>query len=336
MKLLIAAPLYPPELGGPAAYAKELAEHLRARGVEVVVEKFSEVRAYPKGVAHLVYFFRVMRALKGADALLMLDTWSTGIPALFAARLRKVKTAVRIGGDFLWEQYVERTGELVKLSEFYAIPRDFSFKERSIYRGTRWLTHTVDALAFNTAWQKRLWERTYGFPAQKASVIENAYPPEREFAPAHGRVFVVVGRSRVLKNTHQVVEVMDALTQRFPDITLDTRSLSPEEHRERLRTAYAVIIPSVSEVSSNTAIDAIRYGKPFILSSDTGARERLGDAGIFIDTRYPEELQRAMEHLLDPAAYAHACERVRAFSFTHPWDAVADEFLTLITSVCAS
>lgn len=336
MKLLIAAPLYPPELGGPANYAKELTDHLAAHGSEVVVEKFSDVRVYPKGVAHLVYFFRLSRALKNAQAVIAFDTWSTGVPAVLAARLRGARSVVRIGGDFLWEQYVERTHELVKLSEFYTLTRPFSLKERLIMRGTRWVTHTADALVFNTAWQKRLWEHAYRFPLQHASVIENAYPEKRDFAPAQGRVFVAVGRARVLKNMHRVSEVFEELTQRFPDITLDTRPLPPHDHEERLRRAYAVIVPSVSEVSSNTVIDALRYGKPVILSSDTGARERLGDAGIFIDPRYPDELRQAIEHLLDPAAYARACERVRAFSFTHSWDEVASEFFKIITTVCES
>jgi len=336
MKLLIAAPLYPPEIGGPSAYAKELADHLRARGVEVSVEKFSEVRRYPKGLAHLIYFFRVWRALRGAHALLILDTWSTGVPALLVARMRGVKTIVRIGGDFLWEQYVERTGELIKLSEFYSVPRNFSPKERFIFRGTRWLTRTADRLAFKTAWQERLWEHAYGFSPQKASVIENAYPNTREASPAKGRVFVAVGRTRVLKNISLLTEVFVELRKKYPDITLDTRALPPGEHEARIRDAYAVIIPSVSEVSPNTAIDAIRYGKPFILSSDTGAGERLAEASIFIDTLRADELSKAIEHLLNPLAYARACKRVQTFTFTHSWEKVANEFLEIIMTLCAS
>ncbi|MBU6214874.1 glycosyltransferase family 4 protein [Patescibacteria group bacterium] len=336
MKLVIATPLYPPDIGGPAIYARELYDHFLSAGHAVTLVSFSDLHSVPKGLRHLLYFCRVVRAARGADAVLVFDAWSTGVPALCAARLRRVKTMARIGGDVLWETYVERTGDLVKLSDFYASERKYSLKERLIAYGTRWFIRRVDFLVFTTAWQKRLWERAYRFPSDKASIIENAYPAERTAAPANGRVFVAVGRSRKLKNIPMLESVIAELKHRFPDIELDTRTLPPEAHDARLRGAYAMVIPSVSEVSPNNAIDALRHGKPFILTADTGAKERLADCGIFVDTLRADSLQSAILTLLDPDAYARACARVQAFSFIHSWEAVAQEFLALLTTLCAS
>lgn len=336
MKIVIATPLYPPEIGGPATYAKELNDGFTTVGVDTVLIKFSDVRWYPKFFRHMMYFVRVCSAVRGADAVLAFDTWSTGVPAVLAAKIHRKKIVVRIGGDFLWESYIERTHKLIKLSEFYKTKRDFSYKESLICAGTRWIVRHADALVFNTAWQKDLWEKVYGFNQEKASVIENAYPIERETPSARGRVFIAAGRSSFLKNSKMFEKVFSDLKRTFPDIELDNRILSPSEHEERIRNAYAVVIPSVSEVSPNAAVDAIRFGKPFIMTSDTGVRERLVDVGIFVDSLNAEALRTAVGKLLNTEEYVRASARVQAFKFSHSWEEVAKEFLVLIHRLCVS
>ncbi len=37
-----------------------------------------------------------------------LDTYSVAFPAVLAAMLFRKKLVLRVGGDFLWEQYLER------------------------------------------------------------------------------------------------------------------------------------------------------------------------------------------------------------------------------------
>ncbi|MHB8710411.1 MAG: glycosyltransferase [Minisyncoccota bacterium] len=336
MKLVIATPLYPPEIGGPATYAKLLEEGLPREGVEVELVKFSDVRHLPKVVRHIVYFWRVFRVARVADVVLAFDTWSTGVPALLAAKARGKKSLVRIGGDILWETYIQRTRVPIRLSEFYTSTKTFSFKEHLIFMGTRWITRHADALVFNTAWQKTLWGNVYGFDRGKASVIENEYPTEREISPAKGRVFVSAGRPHFLKNFRTLEAAFADLKRTSPDIELDTRTLPPSEHRARIRDSYLVVISSVSEISSNTAIDAIRYGKPFIMPYDNGARERLAGAGISIDTLDADALRRAMGTLLDAGEYARASERVRTFTFSHSPEEVVKEFIVILEKVCAS
>ena len=336
MKLVIATPLYPPEIGGPATYAKELNERFMASGTDVVLVKFSDVHRHPKFFRHMTYFWRVFRAAREADAVLAFDTWSTGVPSLLAAKAQGKKILVRIGGDFLWETYVQRTRKLVTLSEFYATKQSFSLKEQLIFLGARVVTRYADAIVFNTVWQKDLWEKIYGFDQKRVSVIENTYPTEREASPAKGRVFVAAGRASFLKNVETLETVFTDLKRAFPDIELDNRILSPSEHEARIRDAYAVIISSVSEISPNSAVDAIRHGKPFIMPYDSGARDRLAGAGIFVDTLDASALRRSMETLLDAGEYARARVRVHMFSFSHPWEEVAKEFLVLLKKICAS
>lgn len=118
MKLVLATPLYPPEAGGPATFAKVLEEELPKHGWEVETVKFSDVRHLPKFIRHLAYAKKVKAAAHGADAVLALDPVSVGLPALWAARKTHVPFFVRVAGDYAWEQGVQRSGVKETLDEF--------------------------------------------------------------------------------------------------------------------------------------------------------------------------------------------------------------------------
>src|SRR3989344_253422 len=119
LKILIATGIYPPDIGGPAEYAFNLEREFRTMGYEVAVLSFGLEKKLPIGIRHLYYFFRVLCNAPGTTFILALDTWSVGLPTLLAAKLCGKKVIMRIGGDFLWESYVERSKHLIPLSRFY-------------------------------------------------------------------------------------------------------------------------------------------------------------------------------------------------------------------------
>lgn len=324
MNVVIATPFYPPERGVLATYAEGLAGAFEKRGDHVVLVPFGDTKRLPPGVRHLAYFSRLLMMAPGASFVLALDTWSVGIPALLAAKIRHVPFVVRIGGDYLWESYTERTKENVLFSEFYTQRRSFSLKERLIFFASRFLLRNADVVFFNTKFQKKIWEDAYGFPTKKSHVLENFYP-EKVMHAATGKVFVSAGRDRFFKNFATLERAFAKVRMRNPGIELDTRSLPHDEHLARLNAAYAVIIPAISEVGSNTVIDGVTRGKPFIMTNDTGTKERLLDCGFFTDTRSEEQLAAAIESLLDSAIYERLVGTIRAFDFTHSWDEIVEE-----------
>lgn len=330
MKIVIATPFYPPEKGVLGMYAKGLEESFRRKGCSVEVVVFSAIKL-PPGLRHFVYFCKLIAAARSAEYILALDTWSVGLPAFFVAKLTRTPLLFRIGGDFLWEAYVERTQKQVLLSEVYTMRTTFTLKERLIFSGIRMQLNAAHRLFFNAQFLIDLWQPVYGFDRRRAQVLENVYPArEKPIEPAHGKVFVSAGRPIALKNYSMLEGIFAKLKEKYPDITLDTRLLAPNEHAARLATAYAVIIPSFSEVSSNMAIASISAGKPFIMTSDTGTKERLGDCGIFIDTRTEGEIIAAIEKLLDPMEYQRLADACAAFSFTRSWDEIATDILSSV------
>lgn len=337
MKLLIATPLYPPDIGGPAKYAKEIHEELLRRGHTAIVVSYTSLeRSLPMGLRHASYALRLLPRIISADAVLALDTWLTGIPVLIFGKIFRKKILIRIGGDIVWEWYVARTKETVHLSEFYTSARPLSMKEKFIYKGTKFLLLNSDALLFNSAWLRDIWQPVYRFDANKAVILENHFPAKQHsYAPA-GQIFVAAGRETVLKRRVYLRAVITALKQKYPAIEIDERPLPPKEHIERLSRAYAVIVSSISEVNPNTVIEAVSLNKPFIAPFDCGLREKLAAIGNFIDTTDEKALTKSIEELLDPKEYSKQVERLSNFTYVRSWADIADEVLEVIKKVCAS
>lgn len=328
MRVFLASPLSPSQIGGPTQYVREIKNEFLKKGIEVAVVTYGSVeRMLPPIVRHVVYFFRALPEGIRADVVIAFDTWSVGIPALLLARLLGKKSIVRISGDFLWESYIERTKESVRLSAFYDSPKILTLKERIIRAGTAYLLRHADALLFTTAWLKDIWERTYAFPREKSFILENFFPPHEEAPAPSKRSFIFAGRNIHLKNGEALARVFSRVRARHPDIELDTRQLPQKEHLERVKRSYAVLVPSLSEVNPNAVIDAVRFSKPFLTTVDTGIRQRIEGTGLFVDTLNEAEIERGIETLLDPEQYREIERRVRRFSYTHSFKEIADEIL---------
>ncbi|MDZ4785981.1 MAG: hypothetical protein SGJ02_07885, partial [bacterium] len=84
MKILIATGIYPPDIGGPAQYARNLYENWKKEGCDVKVAAYRWERAFPPIVRHILYFLKVIRKGWDADLILVLDTWSAAVPTMFA------------------------------------------------------------------------------------------------------------------------------------------------------------------------------------------------------------------------------------------------------------
>ena len=111
MKILIVTGIYPPEIGGPAEYARNLKEVWVNRGDYVSLKVFSKFKNIPLGIRHIIFFFYIIPSVVTADYIFTLDAFSAGVVTV-AAKLFNKKVIFRTGGDVLWELYVERTGDM--------------------------------------------------------------------------------------------------------------------------------------------------------------------------------------------------------------------------------
>lgn len=341
VKVLITTGIYPPKIGGPAQYAKNLKIALEKAGAFVDIKTFNFEDYLPTGIRHIFFFFKILLNVLTSDFVIALDTFSVGLPSVLLGKIFGKEVIVRTGGDFLWEQYVERTGKKVLFRNFYAKEKDkFNQKERLIFKLTRWALQNASKVVFSTEWQRNIFIQAYGLNIINVSVIENFYGP-KEGLPAQAgdfesdsKVFVASTRNLRWKNIDVLKNIFNKVDTKIPEgVSLFTDSLEFDEFMEKVKKSYAVIVVSLGDISPNIILDAIRHNKPFICTKENGIFDRIKDIGLFVDPLNEADIENAIIKLLDKTEYDKYCEKVKNFNFSHAWEDIANEFLEIYNSM---
>lgn len=330
MKILIASGIYPPDIGGPAQYARNLFETWRREGNDVKVAAYRWERAFPPLIRHILYFTKVIRKGWGADLILVLDTWSAAVPTMLACKLMGKKYILRTGGDFLWEDFVERTGEPVLFREFYEKKRDFTFKEKLVFKWGGASLRNAACVIFSTKWQRDIFVPVYKIDPTKTEIVANFCGAREEFMEPENRSFV--GGTRVLrwknidllKSAFAKAEEM-VKAKGLADVELDLGRAVYSSFVEKIRRSYAVILVSIGDISPNMILDAIRAGTPFIVTKETGIADLIRPCAIFVDPLDEKDISEKIVWLADPKNRAEQAKKVQQFSFAHTWEDIAKE-----------
>ncbi|MEK7606212.1 MAG: glycosyltransferase [Patescibacteria group bacterium] len=332
MKILIATGVYPPHAGGPSYYAKSLKDEFEKLGHTVTIRTFGVERKLPTGIRHLFYFFKTFPAYITSDWTLVLDTFSVGLPVACLHTLFGGKAILRTGGDFLWEEYIERTKEKILLSEFYAKERSLTLKEKVVFALTHFTLSQMTHVVFSTNYQKGIWMNPYRlFEMPSVSIIENRFEPAHTAQIPTDKVFVyAAARPLMWKNIDIAKKAFEDVRKRVPEAHLEFLfGLPHEEALRRIKEAYACLLVSLGDISPNHVLRALSYGKPVVLTSENGLKERIGDAALYVDPRNQEEITTAIISMCNSATYGSYVEKVQRLSFAHTYADIAKEFLTL-------
>ena len=96
-----------------------------------------------------------------------------------------------------------------------------------------------------------------------------------------------------------------------------------------MKEAYAIILPSLSEVSPNFILEAVSFNKPFIVTKETGLVESLKDIGLFADPLSVGDIKSKIEFLLENHNYMERKKKIESFNFTHTYKEIAREIIEL-------
>lgn len=334
MRLLLATGIYPPDIGGPATYAALMEQELRRRGWKVAVLPFRAVRALPPGLRHLAYAWHLFRLAAGADVILAQDTVSVGLPALVAARLRRIPLVVRVPGDFAWEQGVQRFGVAEGIDAFQA--RRYGWRVELL----RWIQRRVVRGAAQVMAPSRYFARVvagWGVPAERLQAVYNgvALPegivPDRSPFPGERPLPTLVSAGRLVpwKGFEGLIRVLS----RIPGVRLLIIGDGPErarleavvadlglrarvkllgsQPRERLLALVAgadlFLLRSRFESFSFQLVEAMMLGLPVVAQAigNLGEIVTAGEDGLLLDPDDEEGLRQTLVRLLaDPAERA--------------------------------
>ena len=321
MRILIATGIYPPAVGGPSQYAKNVKTEWEKKGYRVKVRTFQFEYYLPPGFRHFFYFLKIIPEVLWCDFIFVLDTFSVGWPATCAAKLFGKKVIIRTGGDFLWEGYVERSKEPVLLRDFYqTTQKTWSKKERLIFRMTKWTLHHTDALIFSTKWQRDIWYRPYNLEKIKLFFVENYYGLKEESFKPKDKEFIASTRPLVWKNLDVLKEV---------GVKIHLENSPYKEFMDKLAHAYAVILVSLGDISPNLILDAIRYNKPFIITEENGLMDRIRDIAIIVNPKNPSDIKNKVLWLYEKDNYDNQVKKIKNFNFLHTWKEITDEIIDI-------
>lgn len=369
MKIILATGIYPPDIGGPATYVRHLAEELTKRGEDVTVLTYGmengklrmengwKLIQISKAGGPLLRWRRYTKVLKeygsDADIIECFSSVSCGVP-LRMAKLEGPKKILRLGGDFTWERYTD-LGRRRTLKDFIvAHPR--------LRLPMSTLLSLFDHIVFSTTFQERLYEQAYrGMP--RHSVIENALPTG-EGSPVDLNVHIkhdpfrllYLGRFVKFKNLDRLLRAVagiphvtatlvgegpegEALSALARTLQMQGRiSIVPPVHGEDVRKVFdehdLFVIPSLTEISPNAALEARAAGLPVLLTEENGLSPALSDGMIIRPLLSMTDITKAIlevDHRYEEAAQAAAAP----FPQERGWGRVTEEHLQLFHA-CSS
>ncbi|MFH1443848.1 MAG: glycosyltransferase family 4 protein [Candidatus Peregrinibacteria bacterium] len=367
MKIILATGIYPPEIGGPATYVRALAQQLHHAGHTVAVvaygseERGADASPWPvfrvaRAGGPLIRWWRYAKTLRkiaaDADIVEAFSSVSAGVPLILARLTKpfgtaqgKPKKVLRLGGDFFWERYTDRGGAK-SLKEWY------TEKPRSKFVAQKILS-SFDHVVFSTEFQKSLYRAQYQLPMH--SVVENALPAGTPVLHAAHVPFklLFMGRFVAFKNLPILLRALTFLPQCTLTLVgggpverslrklvqelqlVDRVEFSPSQGGAAKARVFTemdlLVLPSMTELSPNVALEARAAGLPVLLTRSTGFGDMLTRGMVLRDLKTPEQLAQAIAD-----ARSRYGEIAQAAALPPPmrgWDAVAREHLQLFSSL---
>jgi len=294
VKVVIVSGIWPPDVGGPASHAPELADFLHERGhaVHVVTTADAEPerrpypvdwlpRRHPPGVRHLFTAGLVHRAARVADVV-----YSTGMLGRSVVGAVGAPLVVRLAGDPAYERALRRGWTAAPLDRFQAqrgaaIAALRRLRDLELRRARRILVPSRALAEIVRGW---------GFDAEVVPHAVSA--PRLPEPPRDGRTLVFAGRLVPQKALSVAFEAV----RRNEDVRLLVAGDGPERERieaeapgnvcflgarpreqvfELLRSADATLLSSDWESFGLVVAESLAVGTPVLAASAGGVGEVL-------------------------------------------------------------
>ncbi len=346
LKLLIATPLYFPEIGGPATYTKFLEENLPKDQFEIEVVRFGDVKHLPYIIRHIAFFWKVFRRAKKADIVYALDPLGVGLPAGFAAKLRHKRFFLRIAGDRAWETAQQKFGITESLDTFSGSKKYF-LPIRLLKFGQARCAKMAEKIIVPSNYLKTI-VSNWGVKKEKISVIYNAFhfaeiseskETLRQKFGMKGTVFISAGRMVVWKGFEAVIRLMPKLKKEISDAVLCIAGDGPEKEKlerlakelslqneviflgnipkdellRRIKASDVFVLNTFYEGFAHQLLEAMSVGTPVVSTNIGGNPELIEDQkeGFLVQYNDEEALLSALYKTLEKGTSEHMTQKAK-------------------------
>lgn len=336
MKVLIAAGIYPPSVGGTATYTKILYDNLPSHDVEVVVSSFDNLRTLPRGVRHLLYFIKILIDGIGKDVIYAQDSVSVGFPAMWTAKILKKKFILKVSGDYAWEQGVQKFGVQDSLDDFVKDLREYQPQVLRIKKIQKKVAERADKIIVPSRYLKKIVGQ-WGINKNKISVVFNAVDEAGELPDSIGNLrdevgfvgptIITAGRLVSWKGFETLITAVEELRDEFKYIKLLIIGGGPEKQRleeiivkkqlfknvqltglmdkqnlfKHVAAADLFVLNSGYEGFSHQLLEVLTIGTPAVTTREGGNPELINDGenGLLVDYDDREELKVAIRKVFN-------------------------------------
>ncbi|MEA2828911.1 MAG: L-malate glycosyltransferase [Actinomycetota bacterium] len=248
MRVVIVTGIYPPDIGGPATHASDLARALRGRGHDVVVLSLTDgagtgrrsdlvlfPRRWPWPVRTAAAAWWLARRRRAYDVV-----YATGLelPAVAGARLARRPVVLKVPGDSAWERGRRQGLTTLGFDEFQDAAGG-PLRLRAMRQVRNWAARHASAVVVPSHYLGRVAGRWAGGRTPVTVVLNGVRAPEPEAGltgpptgsgatpdGAGGLALVFVGRLVA----HKRIEILlDAVAASHPSVTLAIVGTGPEE-----------------------------------------------------------------------------------------------------------
>lgn len=245
MRIVLATPVYPPEIGGPATYTKELALRLRDEHEIIIVAyaSTSEIipgttlfiasKRRPLPLRILKFTFDLFRASRGADVIYVQNAVAAGLPSVIVGMIRSIPVVLKFVGDEAWERASQERRTKKRLEEFLASP-DGGWQTYIRMQIQGFTLRHADVVTTPSLYLRDAIVRTYRIKEERAVVNYNAAEKDAEApfsATPVAHQIVTTARLVEWKGLDGIIRAVAILKKQFTDVRAVIAGDGPEEEK---------------------------------------------------------------------------------------------------------
>ena len=351
-KVILVTPHMPPTAGGPSIHAKKLLDHFstapnppsQMKGIQISLFNFEKYKKYPSGIRHLLAFFSIFKKSVGKDTILALDGFTVALPSIFVGKILRKKVIIRVGGDFIYEQFLnlKQVDFLNFYKNFNLHKKFFSWKLYLKYLVQKFVLQNADEIIFNTSWQRNIFQQHYKLSpklyvvenpveAIESKVYENAKVNDSFLEKVNSQkyIFTSITRDIPYKNLKRLKKVFSEMGENY---FLETEQGSRESCLKRISLSRAYICASISDISPNQVQEALSLKIPIIISKYTGITEYIEKQGVakVVDPFDENDIKNALLEMCDESKYLEYKKNLENFKWPQTWESLFEQYKEIL------
>ena len=195
-------------------------------------------RRFPLGIRHFLYFWRLLKIAKDFDVIYAQCPVSSGLPACCAAKILDKKFALKIVGDYAWEQ-AKVNYNIRESIETFQNRKDYPFKIKILKFLEKWVAKNAKQIIIPSNYLKNIIVQ-WGVRQDRIKVVYNSIENAVIFSDLNkeeaqnkikikGNIFLSAGRLVPWKGFDVLIKIMPELLTKNIRFKLVIAGSGPEE-----------------------------------------------------------------------------------------------------------